>query len=209
MGMFDSIYVSKSLIDDLIKDKDVILDTFEGYYDFQTKDLDNSLTAFYIEEDGSFCWKKLNQEYIPPSEADEKKNRFNFGDWREISPPEKIVDTRSVYISFYDFFNTPEERCFITFAAHVKNGKLVEPIIIESIERTNLEEEAIKTKKWQAKWDNVRSSVEWRMADKMQNAKCKIRKIIYPISNFFDKWENNLRKAAKSKFLDEKDIGNW
>jgi hypothetical protein len=58
MGMFDSVYVAKSLIDNLIKDTDVLLESFEGYYDFQTKDLDNFLTAFYIENDGSFVWEK-------------------------------------------------------------------------------------------------------------------------------------------------------
>jgi len=209
MGMFDSILVAKSLIDELIKDTDIVLESSDEFYDFQTKDLDNSLTTFFIDESGSFYWNKLNREYIPPPETDKKKKGYNFGEWREISPPEKIEDTRTTYIEFYDLQTTQEERIFITFIAHVKCGKLAEPISIKEIERTNLKEEAIKTKKYKEQWDNVRGTWQWKTSDLIRNSRWKIGKIFYPFFRLLDNIENKLRKTSKQKFLDEKDIGNW
>lgn len=208
--MFDTVLVAKNLLDEVIKHANITLEaSSDGYHDFQTKDLDNSLTTFYIEEDGSFYWYKLNQEYIPPTETDKKKKRFNFGEWREISPPEKVIDNRPAYIEFYDFYNTETERIFVTFIAHVKDGKLAEPISIKEIERTNLEEESIKAKKNREKWDNIRDTWEWKFADLIQDSKWKITKFFNPLIRSIDNFENKLRKTAKSKFLDEKDIGYW
>ena len=207
--MFDGVYVAKSLIDNLIKDTDIKIESYKGYYDFQTKDLDNSLTSFFIEENGDFCWEKLSQEYIPPTEEDRKKKGFHFGEWKELAPPEKILDTRTAYIDFYDLTNTETERIFITFTAHVKCGKLVEPISIKEIERTNLEKEAVESKKNKAKWDNIRATWEWKIADFIRNSRWKIGKIFYPLKRGIDNFENKLRKSAKKKFLDEKDIGYW
>jgi hypothetical protein len=210
MGMFDTVLVAKNLLDNVIKDTDIILEaSSDGYFDFQTKDLDNFLTTFFIDEDGSFSWNKLNQEYIPPVETGEKKKGFNFGEWRQISPPEKILDTRTAYIEFYDFYNTETERVFVTFLAHVKCGKLVEPISIKEVERTNLEQEAIKNKKNKAKWDLVRDTWEWKISDAISNSRWKVRRFFQPLFKSLDDLENKLRKTAKSKFLDEKDIGNW
>jgi hypothetical protein len=208
--MFDTVLVAKKLLDEAIKGTDIALEaSSDGYHDFQTKDLDNSLTTFYIDEDGSFFWYKLNQEYIPPTETEAKKKGFNFGEWREISPPEKVIDYRPAYIEFYDFYNTETERIFITFIAHVKDGKLAEPISIKEIERTNLEEESIKAKKSREKWDGIRSTWQWKIAELIQNSRWKISRFFRPFINILDKFENKLRKTAKSKFLDEKDIGYW
>jgi hypothetical protein len=210
MGMFDTVLVAKSLLDKVIDDTDIVLQAdSDGYYDFQTKDLDNSMTIFFLEEDGSFVWKKLNQEYIPPTEEEKRKSGFHFGHWKELSPPEKIEDTRTTYIEFYDLYNTETERVFVTFLAHVKNGKLVEPISIKEVEKKNLEEEAIESKKWQIKWDNIRATWEWQIADLIQNLRWKISKIFNPFVRGIDNFENKLRKSAKSKFLNEKDIGYW
>jgi hypothetical protein len=207
MGMFDTVLVAKKLLDEVIKDSDIILEAGgDGYYDFQTKDLDNFLTTFFIDEDGSFSWNKLNQEYIPPTE---KKKGYNFGEWRQISPPEKILDTRTAYIEFYDFYNTETERVFVTFLAHVKCGKLVEPISIKEVERTNLEQEAIKNKKNKAKWDLIRDTWEWKISDAISNSRWKIRRFFQPFFNSLDDLEKKLKDTAKSKFLDEKDTGYW
>ena len=49
MGMFDTVLVAKNLLDEVIKDSDIILEaSSDGYYDFQTKDLDNFLTTFFL-----------------------------------------------------------------------------------------------------------------------------------------------------------------
>jgi hypothetical protein len=59
------------------------------------------------------------------------------------------------------------------------------------------------------KWDNIRATWQWRIADFIRNSKWKIGKIFYPLTRSIDNFENKLRKSAKKKFLDEKDIGNW
>ena len=203
--MFDTVYVAQSLIDQLIKDSDILLEPFEGYYNFQTKDLDNFLTGFFIEADGSFVWEK--REY---KERERKKD-----DPKWISPlqlvgePQKIEDTRTVYIDIYDLYNTEEERVFVTFTAHLKAGKLVEPISIKSIERTNLKEEQEKNKPQHEKWDKVRSSWEWNVAGFISDAKWKISRFFHPFTKLISDIELNLRAKAKRRHLDENDTGYW
>jgi len=209
--MFDTIHAHETLIYPLISQYgfELEMSKYKDFFHFQTKDLDNFLTNFYIDENGCFYWEKLNQEYIPPAETDIKKKGFNFGEWKQISPPEKIEDTRTAYVEFYDLFTFQEERIFITFLAHVKKGKLVEPISIKSIERTDLKKEAKETKIHQEKWENIRSTWQWKTASFLQDARWKIKRFFLPLFNSLDKLEKNLRKEAEKKFLDEKDINNW
>ena len=63
MGMFDSIYVHKSLIHSLVSEYgfETEMTTWEDWYSFQTKDLDNFLTNFFIDKDGNFTWEKRNE----------------------------------------------------------------------------------------------------------------------------------------------------
>jgi hypothetical protein len=203
--MFDSIYVAQSLIDNLIKDTDVLLESFEGYYDFQTKDLDNFLTAFYIEADGCFVWEK--REY---KEREKKKSEPEWTPPLElVGEPQKIEDTRTTYIDFYDVYSTEEERVFITFTAHVKNGKLAEAISIKSIERTNLKEEQEKFKPQREKWDKVKSSWEWMVAGFISELKWKISRFFHPLTKSINDLEQNLRSKARKKYLDENDPSYW
>ncbi len=203
--MFDSVYVAKSLIDNLIKDTDVLLESFEGYYDFQTKDLDNFLTAFYIENDGSFVWEK--REY---KEREVKENDpIRYAPLELVGEPQKIEDTRTAYIDFYDVYSTEEERVFVTFTAHVKNGKLAEPIFIKSVERTNLKEEQEKFKPQQERWDKVKSSWEWIVASFISESKWKISRFFYPLTKSISDLEQNLRSKARKKHLHENDSGYW
>jgi len=197
--MFDGVYVAKSLIDEVLKDTDIKMESFEGYYDFQTKDLDNVMCSFYIEADGSFCWEKLNQEYIPPTKGKEKKGRWNIGEMREISPPEKIEDTRTAYIEFYDSFVSEIERIFITFKAHVKCGKLQEPISILSIERSNFEQEAIQTKIFNEKWEKIKKDKRWIIGSAIRDIRYKISRFFSPISRKIDKLQSNLLDSAREK----------
>jgi hypothetical protein len=206
MGMFDTINVNISLIREAIKDQDINFEPYEGYCDFQTKDLDNLMSVFFIESDGSFFLQKLHQEYIPPVETDIKKGRYNFGEWKEIAPPEKIEDTRTAYIDFYDFFNTQTERIFVTFTAHVKCGKLVEPISVKSIERSDLEQEAIQTKLFNEKWEKIRKDKRWIIGSAIREARYKISRFFSPITRSIDKFQSKLLDAARyEQFPKEKE----
>ena len=205
--MFDTVLVASSLIDEATKGTDLIFEPFNGYCDFQTKDLDNFLTTFIIEADGSFYWEKREYEYEPPVETVNK--HCTFGSMKLVGEPEKIEDTRTAYIEFYDFYNTEEERIFVTFIAHVKSGKLLESISIKSIERINLAEEAVRHKESAEKWDKIRNTWQWKLASFIFNAKWKIAKFFHPLTNGISQLESYLRKQSKKGILDEKDISDW
>lgn len=205
--MFDSILVAKSLLDDLVQKHNLLLEQSEGYYDFQTKDLDNSLTCFYIQADGSFVWKKQEYKWFEANKEKEFPNNLPYSE--PVGDPEFIPYKSPAYIEFYDLYTTEEDRFFVTFIAHVKDGKLVEPIQLKEIEKTNLKEEAEKHKPNIEKWDKIRASREWRIANAIRTVRWKINRIFYPFSKRIDDFESNLRSQARKKYLDEKDIGYW
>jgi hypothetical protein len=192
MGMFDSTFVAKELLDPVIAGATtkLELEAVNGYYSFQTKDLDNCLTNFYIRQDGSFCWEKQEYAY----------NDSGAQAWSSAEPvgdPQYIEDTRTAYLDFYDFYYTDHERIFVTFTAHVKEGKLAEPIKVKDIEVTNLEEEAIKNKKAREEWNRVTSTWQWRLATYMCEAKWKLKRWFYPLTKKLDELDSYLRKEAK------------
>lgn len=197
--MFDTVLVAKNLIDEALKDTDIILESSDGYYDFQTKDLDNILSCFYIEENGSFLLKKQEFKWIEPDLN--KKGKWNFGHMEPYGDPEMIEDTRTCYIDFYDFYNSEEERIFITFKAHVKCGKLQEPISILSIERVNLKEESIKHKEIEEKWEKIRKDKRWIIGCAIRDFRYKISRFFYPLIRSIDKFQEDLlRKAREQEF---------
>jgi len=205
MSMFDTIFIAQSLIEKAVEGSDVVLESFEGYHNFQTKDLDNFLTSFYIEDDGSFLWKKQDYEY-KEQEPDPTSKRGWMSGLRmvPVGDPQMISDTRSAYIEFYDSYATEKERLFVTFTAHVKNGSLVEPIALKSVERTNLEEERIRTQKIRAEWLNTESTWQWQLATFISGCRWKITKFLNPFNRRLDTIEKNLRDKAKTKFKHEK-----
>lgn len=205
--MYDSLLVAKSLLDDLVKEHNLLLESYEGYYDFQTKDLDNCLTVFHIEADESFNYVKREYKWIEANKEEKFPN--NLPHMEPVGDPEFILDKRSAYIEFYDSYSTDEDRFFVTFIAHVKDGKLVDPIKIKEIEKTNLKEEAEKHKPHHEKWQKIRASREWIIADFIANIKWKISRFFYPLTKSIIDFEQNLRSKARKKYLDEDDIGYW
>ena len=194
MGMFDTVLVHKSLLAQAIEGTDINLEVgSDGYYDFQTKDLENSLTTFFLREDGSFVWEKREYKYVEPDTDSDRK----WGHMELVGEPEILIDTRSAYITFYDFYNTNTERVWVEFTAHVKDGKLAEPIKLVAQERTNLEQEAIRHKIQNQKWEKVRSSWQWQLATVIFEVPYKLRKFFYPLTNQIGQFEKWLRDEAK------------
>ncbi len=198
--MFDTVFVAQSLIEKIIKDSDIGLEPFEGYHNFQTKDLDNFMTSFYIEADGSFVWEKQEYEI---KELDSEPHGRKGWSWRTamhpVGAPQMISDTRSAYIEFYDSYDTEKERLFVTFSAHVKNGSLVEPITLKSVERTNLEEERIRTQKIRAQWDKTEDTWQWQVASFIAECRWKVTRFLTPFNRRLDTIEKNLRDQAKAQ----------
>lgn len=195
--MYDSLLVAESLLSELIKNNNIGLKSFNGYYDFQTKDLDNFLTTFFIQEDESFVWEKREYTYVEPEFTSTKKWRFG-GTLKQVGEPELIEDTRTAYIEFYDVYTTEEERCFVTFKAHVKNGKLVEPISLVSIERTDLKKEAEETKKIREQWAKTEDTWQWQLAMFISDTRWKVYRFFVPFIRRLDEIEKNLRDEARA-----------
>lgn len=193
--MYDTIFVAKALIDQALADEEINIETFEGYYDFQTKDLDSFLSSFYIEEDGSFLYKEQKYKHVSPDPSSDKK--WNFGHLVPDGPSKMIEDTRTSYIEFYDLCSTETERIFVTFTAHVKGGRLAEPIILKSVERTNLAEEREKHKIIQRQRDRVMSTWQWKLASFISSARWKTQRFFNPLMRRLDKLEINLRAQAE------------
>ena len=197
MGMFDTVLVAEALLQEAVKGTDITLNSFEGYCNFQTKDLDNFLTTFFIQADGSFVWEKREYTYVEPEFTSTRKWNYG-GTLKEVSEPVLVEDTRTAYIEFYDAFNTEEERLFVTFKAHVKNGKLAEPITLLSVERANLKEEAENTKKVREQWERVEATWEWQLATFISNFRWKVQRFFTPFSRRLDTLEKDLRDKARA-----------
>ena len=196
--MYDSILIARSLIEKVVEGTDIVLEPFDGYYNFQTKDLDNFLTTFFIQADGSFVWEKREYTYIEPEFTSTRKWNYG-GTLKEVSEPVLIEDTRTAYIEFYDSFATEEERLFVTFKAHVKNGKLAEPISLLSVDRTNLKKEAEEFKKAREKWNKTEATWQWQIATFISNCRWKVQRFFNPFNRKLDTIEKNLRDQAKAQ----------
>lgn len=202
MGMFDTIYVAQSLIEQAIKDTEVKLEPFKGYCSFQTKDLDNCLLSFYIREDNSFVVEKQEYEYTKsdiPDISDKKNWSLNSLQETPVGEPQMITDNRTTYIEFYDLYSTEEERFFVKFKAHVKNGNLAEPITISSVERTNLKQEAEELKKTGEKWSKAKDTWQWKLATFIFEVRWRVKRIFNPFFRKLDNLENNLRNKATER----------
>ena len=197
--MFDNIYVAQSLIEKAVEGTDVALEHFEDYYNFQSKDLDKCLTNFYIQADGSFVWEFQEYEYNPlASEPEGGRYIWKFSTQR-VGDPQMIVDTRTTYIDFYDSYATDNERLFITFTAHVKDGKLVEPITLKSVERTDIHKERDEAKKRREQWDKTENTWQYQLAVFISEVRWKITRLLYPLNKRLDTLEKNLRDQAKQR----------
>jgi hypothetical protein len=197
MGMYDSLLVAESLLSNLIRDNNIKLKSFNGYYDFQTKDLDNFLTTFCLQADESFVWEKREYTYVEPEFTSTKKWNFG-GTLKQVSEPVLIEDTRTAYVEFYDLYESDGQRCFVTFKAHVKNGKLVEPITLVSIERTDLKKEAEELKKTREKWAKTEDTWQWQLAMFISETRWKVYRFFVPFVRRLDEIEKNLRDEAKT-----------
>lgn len=197
MGMFDNLRVAESLLKKAIEGTDLVLEPYDGYCNFQTKDLDNCLTNFCVLSDNSFVWEKQEYRYEEPSSSSEKK--WNFGTSDPVGPLELVQDLRSAYISFYDFYDNDQERIFVTFKAHVDKGYLVDPIVIEKVERTDLKKEAEQFKRTRELWNKIERTWEWRLAHFIINARWRIVKLVRPFTRKLDALENALRERAKAR----------
>jgi hypothetical protein len=195
MGMFDTIAVKDQLIKPLV-DKDIFeaiqKDVEDSFLSFQTKDLENCLFYYKIDEDK----KLMQQKYgFVEDETEFLGGRSEF--------QEATHDTRTTYIEFYDHLGcVGEDSVFITFKAHIVKGEM-QDLSVFKIERTNIKEQQEATKKFQERWEKIRSTPEWKLRDFLNNIEWKINRLFYPISRKYSSFKTFLRNKAESKFPDE------
>ena len=191
MGMFDDLLIHKSLIDEAIKDTDLSFEDKDGYYYFQTKDLDNLLNCYYLQEDGNLVLKEQEYEFIEDNN-NEPKSIFNLGYKNvPIGEPEYIKKDISNYVSFHEYYETDKESLFVEFNMHIKNGKLDGGINIVSIERKDLKEIQEKQKKHSEMVDKLTSTWEWKVANVLNNYLYLFNKTSEKILDYFRNQANN------------------
>jgi hypothetical protein len=198
MGMFDTIIVKKELLEDLLKEKGLTFEEWEGEYGFQTKDLDNALATFVLQADGTLTEKRQETVWVEPKPKtvhDDDSWLTSMGYLESVGDPYYVDTNYTTYVTFYDGYATETERIWVDFVAHFKDGKLTEPIKISNIERTNLKEEQERTKGYRRMWEAVRHNWKWKAADLIDSFLRPFQKIERKISNL----SNSLREQARKE----------
>lgn len=196
MGMFDYITVHQDLLDGLCSVNNIALEKRDGYYSFQTKDLDNFLTEFCIESDESFVYKHQEVEYVKP---DVQRDGWNFGYEKPVGDPVLISDNRSAYFTFHDLYHTDTHRIWCSFVAHVANGKLVEPIKLHKLEKVDLAQEQVQSLKNKQLWDELNACWEWKLSCFVIEAQYKFKRLFRPLVRSIDDLIERLRDRAKKR----------
>jgi hypothetical protein len=156
MGMFDNITVTDQLpfsqeMIDLGLDKNVRT--------FQTKDLENSLSEYYIQNGELFEKDYKNEKWI---KGDPKAKSFidRFGYMESTDEFLKKVDFHGI-IYFYDNQYDVEDKwdCWVEFKAVFTNSKL-DRIELFKFEKTDSEERKLRSKEWQENLERERNL--WR-----------------------------------------------
>lgn len=123
--MFDEIYVKQNL--PIPKELENLNIDWKNYK-FQTKDLENCMEEYFIDENGELFLVEIEREYIEYTEEEKKKkiNKF-FPFWKDViekSRTNKKVDFHGK-IRFYTYEELNDELDFsIDFDAYFVYGKL-------------------------------------------------------------------------------------
>ena len=184
MGMFDTVLVKKKLLENVFPSDLLALweDHDGGYFDFQTKDLDNILATYYIEEDSKVYVRKWNVE----AEAYEEKN----------SP----VSELSQYVEFYTFEQyVGDENVWISFEAQISDG-VVREIRLKDVEREKTADVEARQRAHNERWEKIRSTLEWRIYDFLQKTEWFFHRLFHPLRWRYDSFKLKLKEKAEEKY---------
>jgi len=201
MGMFDTIFCERKL--PLTKEiKKAFPDKDWTTTDFQTKSLDNTMTAYYIKKNGYLYTEKVEGEHVRTmSEAEEKKIKkqgkfcwpYEFVESSRTSVKEEITNT----INFYDYSEDEEGNTWdIEFDAVFVKGKLVSLKLVKGEITTTAEVNAANEKAWQDRL-KAHENHPWTKTKKILN-KITFRywsTVWQNISRILGKWSRVLNSA--------------
>ena len=162
-------------------------DDRKEYYYFQTKDLDNFLHYFYLQEDKKLMVEESSYSFIDKDSGE--------------APKPKVLkeDTRTADVVFYDIFPTQTEQVWLELKATIIRGEVSE-IKISKIEKESLEDIAIQNKKAQ-EWRDQRETL-WQMKvfRFLQTIEWKLNRIFYRFfKRFYDQFMSYLRSEIDKK----------
>jgi len=129
MGMFDNIICRYPLP---LSDKLKAINTDWARADFQTKDLDCSLSMYYINESGEIEEEVIEREYIPYPEGEEPDCAWCV--WKEVKITNRYLKPVDFHgkISFYTSLSYDETQdVWVEFDAYFIYGKLDKIILTE------------------------------------------------------------------------------
>jgi hypothetical protein len=196
MGMYDEIFVKQDLP---LPDEILNLKDWKNYA-FQTKDLDNCLSEYIINEYRELVEVVKEREYIPYTEEEKRVNKLSpWNIWKETK--ETITSYRNTnhhgIIIFYTYDSIDEETDFwVDFKATFTHGKLENIILLEykiDKERKKKNKEFFENfaKKQKHPWvlfKKYASFLGWRWCWR------KIAFLLYSGSIFLDKIRNLILK---------------
>lgn len=157
MGMFDTVYCERKL--PLTKEiKKAFPNKDWSKQDFQTKDLDNTMTSYYIKKNGYLYTEKVEGENVRViSEEDEKKIKkqgkwcwpYKFVESSRTSVREEITTA----INFYDYDDDEQGNTWdIEFNAVFVKGKLKSLELVKGEIVSTAEENKARKIQWQEHW---------------------------------------------------------
>lgn len=198
MGMYDEITIKKAL--PLPKELKKLPIQWKEHK-FQTKNLENCLLEYFIDNKGNLYEIDIEREYIPYSE-EEKKNKQSpwdlYKEVKEISRHNKKVDFHGK-LCFYDYLNFDEQQdCWLEFEAYFIYGKLdkieLKEFRLEPSHSLRLEE---FKKELNAKQKTLKYKVlNFIRAIKGDKVLYFVAKICYKLSNFFSSIQWKIYKIA-------------
>jgi hypothetical protein len=199
MGMFDTVNIAKELIFDAVRHHECLIDTSSfmtqgDYFSLQTKGLDNCLSCFVIELDGTFHEHRQDYEWFEPNRDAKFPNNLPYQ--QEVGDPYFVDDLRSCYFDVKESFTTDTEFVWVVFQVHVKHGRLAEPIVVKQVERIVLAQLNNEHQQVRATWERIRNSWEWQAADKLRTISRYIKRLLV---DKIEQLAKMLEKQAETK----------
>ena len=191
MGMFDTIYVKKAL--PLNKELKAIKDLKWEEFDYQTKDLENTLATYEITKAGKLRYHEVEREWV------DDEGHFLKGYLKEVSS--KWVDTKHTgKINFYHNFSTNKSNVnifsdtlanetdlegydwWVEFEAEFVKGKLTEIKLIKA-DKTPAKIRIIQTLEWAKDLKKKEATLHRRIIKFLRKSKT-YRKLISGLLKF-------------------------